>query len=100
MRMQTPFVILIWNDASYGLIEWKQQHHYGRSSNVKFNNPDFVLYAQAFGANGYRIQRAEDLLPTLQAALAQDTVTIIDCPVDYSENLRLTEKLGEMVCPI
>ena len=100
MRMQTPFVILIWNDASYGLIEWKQQHHYGRSSNVKFNNPDFVLYAQAFGANGYRIQRAEDLLPTLQTALAQDTVTIIDCPVDYSENLRLTEKLGEMVCPI
>ncbi len=100
MRMQTPFVILIWNDASYGLIEWKQHNHFGRTSNVKFNNPDFVLYAQAFGATGYRIQRAEDLLPTLRMALEQETVTIIDCPVDYSENLRLTAKLGEMVCPI
>ena len=100
MRMQAPFVILIWNDASYGLIEWKQQTHFGRTSNVKFSNPDFVKYAEAFGAKGYRISRAEDLLPTLQTALAQDTVTIIDCAVDYRENLKLTTKLGEMVCPI
>ncbi len=100
MRMQAPFVILIWNDASYGLIEWKQQTHFGRTSNVKFSNPDFVKYAEAFGAKGYRISRAEELLPTLQTALAQNTVTIIDCPVDYRENLKLTTKLGEMVCPI
>jgi acetolactate synthase-1/2/3 large subunit len=100
MRMQAPFVILIWNDASYGLIEWKQQTHFGRTSNVNFDNPDFVKYAEAFGAKGYRISRAEDLLPTLQTALAQNTVTIIDCPVDYRENLKLTAKLGEMVCPI
>ena len=100
MRVHTPFVILIWNDASYGLIEWKQQNNFGRLSNVKFNNPDFVKYAEAFGATGYRITRAEDLLPTLTQALQQNTVTIIDCPVDYSENLKLTAKLGEMVCPI
>ena len=100
MRMQTPFVILIWNDASYGLIEWKQQNYFGRTSNVKFSNPDFVQYAQAFGATGYRITRTEDLLPALRLALAHDTVTIIDCPVDYRENLKLTAKLGEMVCPI
>jgi acetolactate synthase-1/2/3 large subunit len=100
MRMQAPFVILIWNDARYGLIEWKQQNHFGRTSNVSFDNPDFVKYAEAFGAKGYRISRAEDLLPTLQTALAQNTVTIIDCPVDYRENLKLTAKLGEMVCPI
>jgi acetolactate synthase-1/2/3 large subunit len=100
MRMQAPFVILIWNDASYGLIEWKQQNHFGRTSNVRFNNPDFVKYAEAFGAIGYRISRAEDLLPALQAALAENTVTIIDCPVDYRENLKLTAKLGGMVCPI
>lgn len=100
IRMQAPFVILIWNDASYGLIEWKQQTHFGRTSNVKFNNPDFVKYAEAFGAIGYRIACAEDLLPTLQTALAQNTVTIIDCAVDYRENLKLTARLGEMVCPI
>jgi acetolactate synthase-1/2/3 large subunit len=100
MRVQAPLVILIWNDASYGLIEWKQHNHFGRSSNVKFTNPDFVKYAEAFGAKGYRITRADDLLPTLREALAQETVTIIDCPVDYRENLKLTAKLGEMVCPI
>ena len=100
IRMQAPFVILIWNDASYGLIEWKQHTHFGRTSHVKFNNPDFVQYAQAFGAIGYRVARAEDLLPTLRTALAQNTVTIIDCPVDYRENLKLTARLGEMVCPI
>jgi len=98
--MNTPFVILIWNDASYGLIEWKQQAHFGRISNVKFGNPDFVEYARAFGAQGYRISSTEQLLPTLQAALLHDTVTIIDCPVDYRENLKLTAKLGAMVCPI
>lgn len=100
IRVQAPIVILIWNDASYGLIEWKQQNHFGRLSNVKFNNPDFVKFADAFGAIGYRIDKAEDLLPTLQRALQQNTVSIIDCPVDYSENLKLTAKLGEMVCPI
>ncbi len=100
LRMGTPFVILIWNDASYGLIEWKQHNHFGRSSNVKFNNPDFVKYAESFGARGYRITRTEELLPTLREALALNTVAIIDCPVDYQENLRLTAKLGEMVCPI
>ena len=100
IRMKTPFVILIWNDASYGLIEWKQHSHFGRMSHVKFDNPDFVQYAKAFGAIGYRISRAEDLLPTLREALAQNTVTIIDCPVDYRENLKLSAKLGALVCPI
>ncbi|PCH59401.1 MAG: acetolactate synthase, partial [Gammaproteobacteria bacterium] len=71
----------------------------GRTSNVHFNNPDFVKYAESFGAKGYRIEQASDLLPTIEKALADDTVSIIDCPVDYSENLKLTEKLGALVCP-
>jgi len=100
MRLQTPMVVLIWTDKSYGLIEWKQQIHYGRPSHVHFGNPDFLKYAEAFGATGYRVSRAEELLPTLRTALADTTVSIIDCPVDYSENMRLTSRLGEMVCPI
>lgn len=100
LRHQTPFVILIWNDGGYGLIEWKQQIHFKRTSHVHFGNPDFVMYAEAFGAKGYRITRAADLLPTLQQALQDNTVSIIDCPVDYRENLKLTAKLGEMVCPV
>ena len=100
MRMKTPMVVLIWNDSGYGLIEWKQMNQFGRPSHVDFDNPDFVRYAESFGAKGYRIQRAEDLLPTLETALADDTVSVIDCPVDYGENLKLTERLGEMICPI
>jgi len=100
LRLKTPIVILIWNDSAYGLIEWKQMSQFNRKSNIDFKNPDFVKYAEAFGATGYRIEKGEDLLPTLKKALANKTVSIIDCPVDYSENLKLTGKLGEMVCPI
>ncbi len=100
LRLKTPIVILIWSDSAYGLIEWKQMNQFGRKSNIDFTNPDFVMYAESFGAKGYRIERGEDLLPTLKKALADKTVSVIDCPVDYSENLKLTSKLGEMVCPI
>ncbi|MDO9371855.1 MAG: acetolactate synthase large subunit [Gammaproteobacteria bacterium] len=100
LRVGTALVILVWNDGGYGLIEWKQKNAFGRSSNVRFNNPDFVKYAESFGAKGYRIERAADLLPTLKKAIADNTVSIIDCPVDYSENLRLAERLGQMICPL
>lgn len=100
LRAHAPHVILIWSDASYGLIEWKQHIYFGRESHVKFNNPDFVKYAEAFGAKGYRINSADELLPTLQKALNDNTVSIIDCPVDYRENMKLTARLGEMICPI
>jgi acetolactate synthase-1/2/3 large subunit len=100
VRLNIAMVVLIWNDSGYGLIEWKQLNAFGRKSNVDFDNPDFVAYAESFGAKGYRIDKTEDLIPTLRQALAEDGVSIIDCPVDYSENLKLTDKLGEMVCPI
>ncbi|NOQ81254.1 MAG: acetolactate synthase large subunit [Methylophaga sp.] len=99
MRLNIAIVILIWNDASYGLIEWKQHNQFGRSSNVKFTNPDFVQYAQSFGAVGIKIETTEQLMPALNEALARDTVTIIDCPVDYRENLKLTESLGQLTSP-
>jgi len=100
VRLNTPLVILIWNDCGYGLIEWKQMSRFGRTSNVSYNNPDFVRYAESFGAKGFRVEKTEDLLPTLQEAIDAKCVCVIDCPVDYSENLKLTEHLGEMVCPI
>jgi acetolactate synthase-1/2/3 large subunit len=94
LRVKTPLVILIWNDSQYGLIEWKQQMRFGRSAYIDFNNPDFVQYAQSFGATGVRIESADQLLPVLKEALTAPTVTIIDCPVDYSQNNRLTSLLG------
>lgn len=100
LRSETPFVILIWNDNQYGLINWKQKRRYGRPAYIDFKNPDFVKYAEAFGATGIRINAADELLPALKTALASNTVTVIDCPVDYSENDRLTELLGSVISEI
>ena len=71
----------------------------GHDVATSFANPDFVTYAESFGARGYRINSASDLLPVLTEALAADTVSVITCPVDYSENLRLTATLGEVAGP-
>ena len=100
LRIGTPIIILIWNDSEYGLIHWHQLRHFGRPSHITFNNPDFVKFAESFGAKGYTVQAADELVPTLKQAIADNTVVIIDCPVDYSENMKLTEKLGNLVCPI
>ncbi|NNG12743.1 MAG: acetolactate synthase large subunit [Halobacteria archaeon] len=99
-RCKLAIVILIWNDNGYGLIEWKQLNEFKRSSNIKFTNPDFVKYAESFGCKGYRVERTEDLPAILEEALTNDTVSIIDCPVDYRENIKLTEQMGNLVCPI
>ncbi|OBH81887.1 acetolactate synthase large subunit [Mycobacterium scrofulaceum] len=96
VRERIPLVVLIWEDGGYGLIEWKMDLELGAHYYVKFGNPDVVKYAESFGAKGYRINSAEELLPTLQTALADDGVSVIACPVDYSENLRLTDRLGEL----
>ncbi|WP_019023523.1 MULTISPECIES: acetolactate synthase large subunit [unclassified Thioalkalivibrio] len=99
VRLNQSFVVLIWNDNAYGLIEWKQVREYGRKAFVDFGNPDFVQLAHSFGASGVRIGPDDSLEAALREALATPGVTIIDCPVDYSENLKLTERLGELVCP-
>lgn len=98
LRLKTPVVILIWNDSAYGLIRWKQMEHFDREAGVSFTNPDFVAYARSFGADGVRVERASGLAPALALALATDTVTVIDCPVDYSENLRLPTIAGDVIC--
>ncbi len=98
VRLGLNLVVLIWSDNSYGLIGWKQLCAVGRTSCVDFGNPDFVLYARSLGAEGERVDSADRLLPVLQTALARRGVTVIDCPVDYRENMLLTERLGSLVC--
>ncbi len=99
VRERIPLVILIWQDDAYGLIKWKMDLELGHDVNVGFSNPDFVAYAESFGARDYRVNSASDLLPQLTDALAADTVSVIACPVDYSENLRLSDSLGELTGP-
>jgi acetolactate synthase-1/2/3 large subunit len=94
VREHVPLVALIWEDQSYGLIKWKMDLELGRHSSVDFHTPDFVKYAESFGAKGYRINRTDELLPTLKSTLEDDAVSVITCPVDYSQNMELTDKLG------
>ena len=96
LRLRLPFVILIWVDDAYGLISWKMDLEIGRNVDTTFTNPDFVAYAESFGAAGYRIAAAAELLPALRQALSADTVSVIACPVDYSANLELIESLGDL----
>jgi len=97
IREHIHFTVLIWEDESYGLIKWKMDIELGHHSSVDFRNPDFVKYAESFGASGYRINKTAELLPTLKKALSEDTVSVIACPVDYSENIKLTNKLGNLI---
>jgi acetolactate synthase-1/2/3 large subunit len=96
LREGIAMVILIWVDDAYGLISWKMDLELGHDVDTTFANPDFVAYAQSFGATGYRITSADELLPTLRAALAADTVSVIACPVDYTANLELIRSLGDL----
>jgi acetolactate synthase-1/2/3 large subunit len=91
---------MIWNDNGYGLIEWKQKNQTGHSFGVSVTNPDFVKLAEAFGAIGMRVNKTAEIPSMLKAAFAADRPVVIEVPIDYSENIKLTEKLGKIVCPI
>jgi acetolactate synthase-1/2/3 large subunit len=96
LRESIPMVIVIWVDNAYGLISWKMDLEIGHDVDTAFGNPDFVAYARSFGAAGYEITSPEEFLPTLRAALADDTVSVIACPVDYNANGELIRTLGAL----
>jgi len=90
---------VIFNDSAYGLIQWKQLGKYKREYGVSFGNPDFVKFAESFGARGYRPETADEVLPALKEATQQDVPAIVDVRVDYRENIKLSERLGHLICP-
>jgi acetolactate synthase I/II/III large subunit len=97
-RLNLPIIILLWRDEGYGLIEWHQMKKFNRSSNVKFGNPDFIQLALSYGFEALQIKQAIDLKPALEKAIALNKPVLIDCPVDYSENMKLTNRLGTIQC--
>ena len=99
VRLGLDLVILILNDSGYGMIKWKQQVLGYKNFGLDFGNPDFVKYAEAYGATGRRVGRAEDLKPMIEQAFAAGGVHLIDVPIDYSENQRvLVDELREKEC--
>lgn len=93
VREHVPFVTLIWEDEHYGLIRWKEEEQFGDTYGVSFTNPDFKAYAEAMGCRGFRVESTEALIPTLEEAFACGEPAVVTVPVDYSENMALTERL-------
>ena len=96
-RIGANVTVVIWRDDGYGLIDWKQRNEFGRPFAVEFGNPDFVAYAESFGLAGFRPASADDLYPTLMRALDVPGPAVVEVPIDYRENLRLTERLGSLM---
>jgi acetolactate synthase I/II/III large subunit len=95
VRLRLNLVVLILDDGAYGMIRWKQAVDAFADFGLTFGNPDFVRYAEAYGARGWRVERTEDLVRMLEAAFAAGGVHLVATPVDYSENTRvLVEELG------
>jgi acetolactate synthase I/II/III large subunit len=86
VRLGLNITVLILNDSSYGMIRWKQANMGFKDWGLTYGNPDFVKYAESYGAKGHRVESAEHLPQLLKECLDTPGVHLIDCPVDYSEN--------------
>ena len=89
VRLGLNLVVLVLNDSAYGMIRWKQAVDGFPDFGMRFGNPDFVRYAEAYGAKGARVDAVADLVPTLEAAFAEGGVHLVEVPIDYSENTRV-----------
>ncbi len=96
VRLKLDLVVVILNDSAYGMIKWKQEGMGFADYGLDFGNPDFVKYAEAYGATGHRITSSQDFTDTLGRCLDSPGVHLLDVPVDYSLNHQiLTKGLSE-----
>jgi acetolactate synthase-1/2/3 large subunit len=101
VRLGLNLVVLVLRDDAYGMIRWKQAVDDFPDWGLVFGNPDFVAYANAYGAKGHRPECANDLLPLMEFCFGEGGVHLIDVPLDYSENKRvLIDQLRQRVCLI
>jgi acetolactate synthase-1/2/3 large subunit len=89
VRLNMNLVVIILRDDGYGMIRWKQQQMGFDDFGLDYGNPDFVRYAQSYGAHGHRVESAESFAPLVAQCLSTPGVHVIDCPVDYSDNERI-----------
>jgi acetolactate synthase-1/2/3 large subunit len=89
VRLRLDLVVLILKDDAYGMIKWKQANMGFDDFGLDYGNPDFVQYANSYGATGHRIQSAESLIPLIEECFSTAGVHLIEVPVDYSDNDRI-----------
>jgi acetolactate synthase-1/2/3 large subunit len=95
-RLGLAIVNLVWTDSAFGVIELHQMRKFGRLAGTKFTNPDLVALAESFGLPGLRVESAEELVPTLRRAFDLDTSCVVEIPIDYRENARFSERIGDI----
>ncbi|HET7778553.1 MAG TPA: thiamine pyrophosphate-dependent enzyme, partial [Rudaea sp.] len=92
VRLKLNLTVLLLRDNAYGMIKWKQAHMHFANFGMDMGNPDFVAYAQSYGAHGHRPSSAAEFAPTLQMCLDTPGVHLIDVPIDYSDNDRILNR--------
>jgi acetolactate synthase-1/2/3 large subunit len=99
-RLNSDLTVMVWEDNAYGLIAWKQEGEFGRHTDLAFGNPDWMKLAESFGWHGHHVENSADLAAVLKQALDEKGPSLVVVPIDYRENMLLTERLGNIVCPI
>ena len=101
VRLGLNLVVLVLRDDSYGMIRWKQAVSEMPDWGLEFGNPDFVAYANSYGATGHRVEATADLVPIFEKCFTAGGVHLVEAPVDYSENKRvLIDELAARICLI
>jgi len=93
--LKLNITVIVFRDGGYNMVAFQQELLYGRSSGTDFGNPDFVKYAESLGCVGLRVNKPDDLLPTMRKTLETPGVVVLDIPTDYSRNV----EIGKHVIP-
>ena len=99
-RLDSNIVAMVWEDKAYGLIAWKQQTQFRQHTDLSFGNPDWLQLASAFGWKGHVVDNSKDLVSTLEKAFNERGPSLVVVPIDYRENMKLTDRLGDIACTI
>ena len=101
VRLKLDLIVLVLRDNAYGMIRWKQADAGLPDWGLEYGNPDFVKYAESYGASGHRVETADEFAPLLERCFRAGGVHLVEAPIDYSENQRvLIDEPAERVCLI
>jgi acetolactate synthase-1/2/3 large subunit len=92
VRLKMNLVILILRDDAYGMIRWKQAAMRFPDYALTLGNPDFVKYAESYGAAGHRVTRSDELRWLMAHCIRAPGVHVMDVPIDYSDNDRILNR--------
>jgi acetolactate synthase-1/2/3 large subunit len=95
-RLESDITVLVWEDSAYGLIAWKQEQEFGAHTDLSFTNPDWMALCASMGWEGMRCEDASALQSTLRRAMDHAGPAMVVIPIDYGENMKLTERLGKI----